>query len=255
MIKKSIFGLGILAVCFALFWGILKGQAPVFLSKEAEKYLKEMNYLKVEGTPTDLSLFAASPKIHPAFFVGKLRFEKKGAFDAELEMDAVEWHVAQTLLSVKKEDVGNSFKAYIPYRDILKKPLESLVLSGFPLLKGQAKIKIHTSSQTGLPVIWADFDAENAFTVKVQIHLKSKDDTLIEQLISSFLSGRFLSAVEHLNVQYFSISTTDKGIRKGYENYLKQLPAEEVEAVKRSQEYIYFSVPENKISFSYNPLL
>lgn len=243
----------IFLMCFASLWLILAKQTPTFVSKETEGYLKELNYFKVRGTPHYTTVYAVSPKVKPDFFIGKLVFIHNGPFDAQLDLQAIEWNVANRLKNSPTEDVFMSLRDYVPYKDMLKKPLETLVLAGFPVLRGNMNIKVGTSPKTGLPLITVRVEADNAFNAQFEIYLKYKDERLVEELLTYLVKGRVITALERLNMEYFRLTTEDKGFSEKYRHYTLHFPSEEIEAFSKKDEYTFLKQEKNERSFTYNP--
>lgn len=243
----------ILLMCFTSFWLILKGKTPLFISKEMETYLAELNYFKVKGTPHDLTVYAVSPKAKPDFFIGRVNFIHEDSFDVDLDLQAIEWNVGKSLKGDLNKDVFMSLRDYIPYKDVLKKPLETLVLAGFPVLRGSVNIKIKKAPKTGLPLLTLDVTADNAFRIQLEIYLKYKDDRLLEELLTYFVKGRVMTALERMNMEYFRMIFEDRGFSEKYKNYTHHFPKEEIEDFSKGEIYTFLQQGKNELSFSYNP--
>ncbi|MBO7332605.1 MAG: hypothetical protein J6U64_02945 [Alphaproteobacteria bacterium] len=252
MKKGLIYGV-IFLLCFASLWLLLKGQTPSFVSKEAEGYLRELNYVKVRGTPHYLTVYAVSPKMKPDFFIGKVNFIHNGPFDAELDLQAIEWNIAKRLKNTSTEDVFMSLRDYVPYKDMMKKPLETLILAGFPILRGRMNIKVGIAPKTGLPLITVRIEADNAFETQFEIYLKYKDERLVEELLTYLVKGRVMTALERMNMEYFRLISEDKGFAKKYKQYTLHFPSEEMEEFSKGNEYSFLQQKKNERSFTYNP--
>ncbi len=241
MKNKSVYftvvGLFILSLgfwAFHVFWEKFETPSNLINGKQ---FISDITYANASRPLFSQGVTLSDVKI-PTFptieNIGRLQIERISENAYEIKATHVQINPAQLVLETEpsKAAVLKNLKDYIPYQDMVRRPLFSLLLAHPATIRGNAVFYIENDPQTKQGLLKGHVHLNGLFSISFIATADKVPNDFIAR-IGKFFTNKEISALDSVSFTSVQYTLTDKGFNNRYETYLKTLPSAFIQDCQR----------------------